>query len=88
MRVCTTELFDRHKRMRSGDFPRPASRDYACAMSSQHITSHSRTENSADLARVLVALGLLALLASFDGSEGAAVTAQPASAADTKIQSQ
>jgi hypothetical protein len=43
-------------------------------MSSQ-LTSHSRTENSADLLRIVVALGLLALLASFDGTEDGATTA-------------
>ncbi len=49
-------------------------------MSSQ-LTSRSSAENSADLLRVLAALALLALLASFDGAEnsGAAAT-QPASA--------
>jgi len=49
-------------------------------MSSQ-ATSRSRAENSADLLRVLVALGLLALLASFDGSEDAAAAGIPATTA-------
>ena len=55
-------------------------------MSSQ-VTSHSRAENSADLLRVLVALGLLALLASLDGEQSATVVATPAgdTAGDTAI---
>jgi hypothetical protein len=49
-------------------------------MASQ-LSSNTRAENSADLLRVLVALGLLALLASFDGAEDTGVaTTQPASA--------
>ena len=44
------------------------------------IASHSRAGNSADLLRVLVALGLLALLASFDATEDASAAAAPVSA--------
>jgi len=47
-------------------------------MSSQ-INSHSRDENSADLLRVLLALGLLALLASFDGADQPAASSPPVS---------
>jgi hypothetical protein len=43
------------------------------------VNSHSRAENSADLLRIRVALGLLALLASFDGAAGSAA-AEPAPA--------
>ena len=55
-------------------------------MSSQ-VSSHSRAENSADLLRILVALGLLALLASFDGAASSAEAA-PTPAATTPEQSQ
>ena len=70
--------------MRSGDFPPTAAREYSCAMASQQITSQSRADDSADLARVLVALGLLALLASFDGAadEGASAPTAVEAAAD------
>jgi hypothetical protein len=56
-------------------------------MSSQ-ITSRSRADNSADLLRVLVALGLLALLASFDGNDDAAAATAQASAGVATSQAQ
>ena len=43
----------------------------------------SRAENSADLLRVLVALGILALLASFDGADRPAEAAMPSAGANT-----
>jgi hypothetical protein len=50
-------------------------------MNSSPVSSRSRAENSADLLRVLVAVGLLALLASFDATEDAAAAApDPANA--------
>jgi hypothetical protein len=47
--------------MRSGDFRRACPRDYRRAMNSR-----KRAENRADLARILLALGLLALLSTLD----------------------
>jgi hypothetical protein len=66
MRPGATERFDRHKRMRSGDFPHRGGRDYAAAMSTQQ--ENSRMEKSADLLRVGAAIGILGLFACFDGS--------------------
>jgi len=43
----------------------------------------SRAENSTDLLRVLVALGILALLASFDGADRPAEAAMPSAGANT-----
>jgi hypothetical protein len=74
MRAGATERFDRHKRMRSGNFPRPTRATTLATMASQ-LASQSRAENSADLLRVVVALGLLALLASFDGANDAPAAA-------------
>jgi hypothetical protein len=71
--------------MQSGNFPPPAGATTLAAMSSQ-VESNTRAENSADLLRILVALGLLALLASFDGA-GDAAAAPPVSAATGADQS-
>lgn len=81
MRIGETERFDRHKRMRSGNFTRRGARDYASAMSTQQ--ANSRSEKSADLLRIIAAIGILALIAWFDGSSattpaaGAAIAGLP-----------
>jgi hypothetical protein len=64
--------------MRSGNFPRRGIRDYAAAMSTQQ--ENSRTEKSADLLRIIAAIGILALIAWFDGG-GAKATAAGAAVA-------
>jgi len=53
--------------MRSSDFRRRGGRGYAAAMSTQQ--ENSRTERSADLLRIIAAIGILALIAWFDGSD-------------------
>ena len=42
---------------------------------STQIESNARAEKSADLLRIVVAIGVLALIAWFDGGNGAATTA-------------
>jgi hypothetical protein len=71
MRTGATERFDRHKRMHSGNFPLAA---HVARMPPwlRSFESSSRGERSADLLRIIAAIGLLALLAWFDGGGAAA----------------